>query len=123
MPGSARAERWHGISLVPAQFALALAVCFLATSAAAGLTPGTPSPLTAVAAMMLAGTALATALLLVSCVAGIARAAAIAPVLRRTTALRTKAWGAAFLRLTDPDAPGRPRPRAPSAVPAAAQLA
>ena len=38
----------------------------------------------------------------------------------QTHALREKSWRVAFLRLRDPDARGRPRPRAPSAAPAAA---
>jgi Family of unknown function (DUF6412) len=42
------------------------------------------------------------------------------PLLRRASALRRKSWGAAFQRQLDPDAAGRARPRAPSAVPAAA---
>jgi hypothetical protein len=37
-----------------------------------------------------------------------------------TVALRRKSWGAVFQRQRNPDAPGRPRPRAPSAAPAAA---
>jgi hypothetical protein len=48
------------------------------------------------------------------------RAPAAVPVLRRVTALRDKSWRVAFLRLRDPDARGRSRPRAPSAAPAAA---
>ncbi|HEX6448537.1 MAG TPA: DUF6412 domain-containing protein [Trebonia sp.] len=42
------------------------------------------------------------------------------PVTRRVAALREKSWRVAFLRLRDPDARGRTRPRAPSAAPAAA---
>ena len=48
------------------------------------------------------------------------RAPAAIPVVRRVTALRDKSWRAGFLRLRDPDARGRSRPRAPSAAPAAA---
>ena len=48
------------------------------------------------------------------------RAPATVPVVRRVTALRDKSWRVAFLRLRDPDARGRSRPRAPSAAPAAA---
>ena len=48
------------------------------------------------------------------------RALAAIPVVRRATALRDKSWRVAFLRLRDPGARGRPRPRAPSAAPAAA---
>jgi hypothetical protein len=35
-------------------------------------------------------------------------------------ALREKSWSAAFQRQRDPDAAGRPRPRAPGTAPAAA---
>ncbi len=42
------------------------------------------------------------------------------PLLQRAVALRRKSWGAAFQRQRNPDAPGRARPRAPSAAPAAA---
>jgi hypothetical protein len=52
--------------------------------------------------------------------ASLAVAAAGLPVLRRVAALREKSWRVAFLRLRDPDARGRTRPRAPSAAPAAA---
>ena len=38
----------------------------------------------------------------------------------RATALRDKSWRVAFLRQRDPDAAGRPRPRAPGTAPAAA---
>jgi hypothetical protein len=42
------------------------------------------------------------------------------PDVRRVTALRDKSWRVAFLRLRDPDARGRSRPRAPATAPAAA---
>ena len=42
------------------------------------------------------------------------------PAARRAAGLREKSWSAAFLRQRDPDAAGRPRPRAPSGSPAAA---
>jgi len=48
------------------------------------------------------------------------RTTAALPMIRRASALREKSWRAAFLRQRDPDAAGRPRPRAPSADPAAA---
>jgi Family of unknown function (DUF6412) len=41
------------------------------------------------------------------------------PLVRAAT-LREKSWSAAFQRQLNPDAAGRTRPRAPSAVPAAA---
>jgi Family of unknown function (DUF6412) len=79
-----------------------------------------PSGLTALAAAVLAGAMLAAVLALLISVASLSRTAAALPVIRRTSALREKSWRAAFLRQRDPDAPGRSRPRAPSAAPAAA---
>ena len=70
--------------------------------------------------------ALAVAVLAVvaaGCVAGAVRVdhvLAAVPVVRRVTALRDKSWRVAFLRLRDPGARGRPKPRAPAAAPAAA---
>jgi hypothetical protein len=52
--------------------------------------------------------------------ARLGRIAAAAPVTSRAAALRAKSWRTAFLPQQDPDAAGRPRPRAPSRVPAAA---
>lgn len=52
--------------------------------------------------------------------AGLARLATAIPLISRAAALREKSWRAAFTRQRDPDAAGRPRPRAPSAAPAAA---
>lgn len=72
---------------------------------------------------LLAGTAAAVALLLAAAVAARLSARtlptpAVAPAGRpgRERALRT-----GTPRYTDPDAPGRPRPRAPSAAPVAAR--
>ena len=42
------------------------------------------------------------------------------PLTGRATALQRKSWCAVFQRQLNPDAPGRARPRAPSAAPAAA---
>jgi hypothetical protein len=78
--------------------------------------PVTPQRLAALAVAVLAAVA-------AGCVAAavrVERAPAAVPVVRRVTALRDKSWRVAFLRLRDPDARGRARPRAPSAVPAAA---
>jgi hypothetical protein len=72
--------------------------------------------------------ALAVALLavaLVGCLAAGAsfpRALAAVPLASRATALRDKSWHVAFLRQRDPDAAGRPRPRAPGRAPAAAAI-
>jgi hypothetical protein len=78
--------------------------------------PGPP----AVAVSVLAGAVLAG--LLAACLAhgGLARISAAVPLISRAAALREKSWLAAFGRQRDPDAAGRPRPRAPSAAPAAA---
>jgi hypothetical protein len=79
-----------------------------------------PSGLMALAGTVLAGAVFAAVLALLSSVAGRSRAAAALPLLRRAAALREKSWRAAYGRQRDPDAAGRPRPRAPSAAPAAA---
>lgn len=78
--------------------------------------PVTPQRLVALAVAVLAVVA-------AGCVAAavrVDRAPAALPVLRRVTALRDKSWRVAFLRLRDPDARGRSRPRAPTAAPAVA---
>jgi Family of unknown function (DUF6412) len=82
------------------------------------LGPAGPSgtAMTALAVTVLVG-ALAACL---TCAAGIGRMSAAVPLVGRVSALREKSWGAAFMRQRDPDAAGRPRPRAPSAAPAAA---
>ena len=75
-----------------------------------------PSSLMAVAAVALTG-------VIISFLAQSARIAAAVtarPLTGRAAALREKSWSAAFQRQLDPDAPGRARPRAPSALPAAA---
>jgi hypothetical protein len=79
-----------------------------------------PSGLTALAAAVLAGAVAAAVLALLISVAGLSRTTAALPMTRRASALREKSWRAAFLRQRDPDGAGRPRPRAPSAAPAAA---
>lgn len=52
--------------------------------------------------------------------ASLAVATGATPVRRRVAALQRKSWRVAFLPQRDPDARGRSRPRAPSAVQAAA---
>ena len=79
-----------------------------------------PSGLTALAAAVLAGAMFAAVLALLTSVASLSGTAAALPMIRRASALREKSWRAAFGRQRDPDAAGRPRPRAPSAAPAAA---
>jgi hypothetical protein len=79
-----------------------------------------PSGLSALAGAVLAGAMLAAVLALLISVASLSRTTGTVPMIRRASALREKSWRAAFLRQRDPDAAGRPRPRAPSAAPAAA---
>lgn len=80
-----------------------------------------PASLSAVAVTLLAGAVLAGALAArLASGAGLGRPATAAPLIRRAAALREKSWRAAFLPQRDPDAAGRPRPRAPSAALAAA---
>jgi hypothetical protein len=75
----------------------------------------------AVVVAVLAGTVLAAVLgALAARRARLARMAAAAPLTSRAAALREKSWRAAYARQRDPGAAGRPRPRAPSAAPAAA---
>ena len=57
---------------------------------------------------------------LISRGARIAAALMARPLTSLATALREKSWSAAFQRQLNPDAAGRARPRAPSAVLAAA---
>ena len=52
--------------------------------------------------------------------ASVAVAGGAIPVRRRVAALRRRSWRVAFLPQRDPDGPGRARPRAPTAAPAAA---
>ena len=79
-----------------------------------------PSGLTVLAGAVLAGAVFAAVLALLTSVAGVSRATAALPMIRRASALQEKSWRAAFLRQRDPDAAGRSRPRAPSAAQAAA---
>lgn len=79
-----------------------------------------PSVPPALAATVLAGAALAAVLAAVLAGGGLARVFAAVPQVGRASALREKSWLAAFGRQRDPDAAGRPRPRAPAAAPAAA---
>lgn len=71
--------------------------------------------------MAVAAVALAGAIIALLAQSGwLGRAVTAGPLLRRATALRRKSWGAVYQRQLNPDAAGRARPRAPSAVPAAA---
>ena len=79
-----------------------------------------PSGLPTLAVSVLAVAVLVSALSALARGGRLARIAAAVPQLSRAAALREKSWRAAFLRQRDPDAAGRPRPRAPSAAPAAA---
>jgi hypothetical protein len=81
--------------------------------------PAGPAGLTILSAAVLA--AVLTGLVAVTIAVGArnARAVTAAPLRGRAAGLQEKSWSAAFLRQCDPDAAGRPRPRAPSAAPAA----
>src|SRR5262249_37006344 len=80
------------------------------------LPDGRPAGLMALAAVTL--TCLLVALLAQG--ARLAAAVTAAPQQSGVAALREKSWRAGFTSQRDPDAPGRARPRAPTAVPAAA---
>jgi hypothetical protein len=84
------------------RFALAVLLPALFASLPAA---GSVNPLTA--ALAVAGLAAVAVVVLVQLVPG------AAPAQVRTVGLRERSRQAAFLRLRDPDAPGRPRPRAP----------
>jgi hypothetical protein len=99
----------------------ALAVIAAAALAARWLPPtaqayARPSAALAIAAVVLAGAIIA----LLAQAAWLAGALRDGPLLQRAAALRRKSWGAVFQRQLNPDAAGHARPRAPSAVPAAA---
>jgi len=74
------------------------------------------SELIAIAAITLAGAAIAT----LARSGRLASAEQAGALLERALAERRKSWGAVFQRQRNPDAAGRARPRAPSAAPAAA---
>jgi len=79
-----------------------------------------PGGLTVVSTAVLAAVLIGLVMAVVADSARIARAVTAVPLTRRVAGLREKSWCAAFLRQRDPDAAGKPRPRAPSAAPAAA---
>lgn len=79
---------------------------------------GLPAVMTVLAGSLLVGV-LAACLASRSVLTGLGAAI---PLISLAAALREKTWRCAFLRLCDPGAAGRPRPRAPSAAPAAALL-
>ena len=106
--------------IAPGVTALGLVLALLSGLSWVALVPSGPPALTVT---MLAGAVLAG--VLAACLAGgagRARLAAAVPLISQAAALREKSWRAAFARQRDPDAAGRPRPRAPSVAPAAAQL-
>jgi hypothetical protein len=76
----------------------------------------TPSGLMALAALALTGMVIA----ILAHGARIAAAVTGRPLTSRVAALRHKSWCAVYQRQLNPDAAGHARPRAPSAVPAAA---
>jgi hypothetical protein len=98
---------------------LALPVLAWAVPAAVGYLLADASSPQRLAALAVAVLAVAV----VGCVASVTTFSCLLPgtsLTRRATALRDKSWRVAFLRQRDPDAAGRPRPRAPGTAPAAA---
>jgi hypothetical protein len=79
-----------------------------------------PAGVTALSAAILAAVVTGLAVAALADSVRLARAVTSGPQVSRAAGLREKSWCAAFLRQRDPDAAGRARPRAPSAVPAAA---
>ena len=80
-----------------------------------------PSGPSALAMTVLAGAVLiGTLAVCLASGARLGRLSAAVPLARRAAALREKSWRAAYQQQRDPDAAGRPRPRAPSAALAAA---
>jgi len=97
----------------------ALAVALLTAAAALQLIlhpPASPSGLLAIAAVVLAGLALA----LLAHGARLTAAVSAGPLPGRASALRARSKGALYQRQLNPDAAGHVRPRAPGAAPAAA---
>jgi hypothetical protein len=88
---------------------------------AAGHVLAAPTGLSALAVTLLASAVLVGALgAYLASAARLGRVSAAIPLVSRTAAAREKSWRAAYTQQRDPDAAGRPRPRAPSAAPAAA---
>jgi hypothetical protein len=81
--------------------------------------PAGPTGLTVLSAAVLAAVLTGLVAVTIAGSARIARSVTAAPLRGRAAGLQEKSWSAAFLRQRDPDAAGRPRPRAPSAAPAA----
>jgi Family of unknown function (DUF6412) len=79
-----------------------------------------PYGLHTLAVTVLAAVALLAARACLADGARLAQIGAAVPLVGRAAALREKSWRAAYGKQRDPDAAGRPRPRAPSAAPAAA---
>jgi hypothetical protein len=96
------------------RIALTIAVAHVAVGWQLAQHAATPS-----GALALAAVALAAAVIAVLSHAPRPAGALIAGP-RLAVALRRKSWGAVFQRQRNPDTPGRARPRAPSAAPAAA---
>jgi len=94
--------------------ALAIALAQIAAGWQLAQHAGTPSGVLALATVALAAAVIAI----------FARAPWPGAVLtagpQLAVALRRKSWGAVYQRQRNPDSPGRARPRAPSAAPAAA---
>jgi Flp pilus assembly CpaE family ATPase len=94
--------------------AVAIAVAQVAVGWQLDQHAATPSGMLALATVALAGAVIAV----LGHAPGLGATTIAGP--RLAVALRRRSWGAVFQRQRNPDAPGRARPRAPSAAPAAA---
>ncbi len=114
-------DRVRRLSTFRAVAALLLGLASIATGELAACWQLAPHRAAPAALMAAAAVTLAAAIVGLLAQSGCLAIALLAgPLLRRSAALRRKSWGAAFQRQRNPDAAGRARPRAPTAVPAAA---
>lgn len=103
--------------LLALTFPAVLSVFSLGILPGAGELPGLAAPTAGMAGSLSLAAVLTAGLaaLALTCVLVVRLEPAAAPARVRAIALRVRAWHAGFLRLRDPGAPGRARPRAPSA--------
>lgn len=102
--------------LLALTFPAVLSVFSMGMLPGAGEMPGLAVPTAGMAGSLSLAVVLTAGLTAVAlvCVIGVRLEPAAAPARIRAIALRVRAWHAGFLRLRDPGAPGRARPRAPS---------
>jgi hypothetical protein len=113
----------QGLAARDAEAVMVALLAGLMTQVAGFWLPAGHSAATPSASGLMAVAAVALTAMLVAFLAhggSIAAVITARPLTGRAAALRRKSWSAAFQRQLNPDAPGRARPRAPSAAPAAA---